>query len=198
MRCRSLPSFLRSLVWAVCLLLCSVAYAGYSARITAITLASGQTWGYATQYANYAPWEVPTASSGCFMAPSMGIVSQVAQYTYFPVYVDSIDAVGNWAGRAGYGLVVAVAGTYGVCNASPSGGSLPVFTGSASDPVVSGVLSVGGGAGSGGGGGSGGGSAEPFDPVLAGGVFAFFFVGVAGTWLLSQNIGLILSAIKKW
>lgn len=37
-----------------------------------------------------------------------------------------------------------------------------------------------------------------FDPVVAGGVFAFFFLGVAGTWLLSQNIGLILEAIKKW
>lgn len=37
-----------------------------------------------------------------------------------------------------------------------------------------------------------------FDAVAAGGVFAFFFLGVAGTWLLSQNIGLILEAIKKW
>lgn len=37
-----------------------------------------------------------------------------------------------------------------------------------------------------------------FDPAAAGGVFAFFFLGVAMTWFLSQNIGLILEAIKKW
>lgn len=37
-----------------------------------------------------------------------------------------------------------------------------------------------------------------FDPVAAGGVFAFFFLGVAGTWYLSQNLGLILEAVKKW
>jgi len=40
--------------------------------------------------------------------------------------------------------------------------------------------------------------AAEFDAVAAGGVFAFFFLGVAMTWLLSQNIGLILEAIKKW
>ncbi|KAF0162997.1 MAG: hypothetical protein FD157_3515 [Rhodocyclaceae bacterium] len=40
--------------------------------------------------------------------------------------------------------------------------------------------------------------APVFDPVAAGGVFAFFFVGVAGTWYLSQNLGLILEAVKKW
>lgn len=40
--------------------------------------------------------------------------------------------------------------------------------------------------------------APAFDPVAAGGVFAFFFLGVAGTWLLSQNLGLILEAVKKW
>lgn len=37
-----------------------------------------------------------------------------------------------------------------------------------------------------------------FDPVAAGGVFAFFFLGVAGTWFLAQNLGLILEAVKKW
>lgn len=37
-----------------------------------------------------------------------------------------------------------------------------------------------------------------FDPAAAGGVFAFFFLGVAGAWLLSKNIGLILEGIKKW
>jgi len=40
--------------------------------------------------------------------------------------------------------------------------------------------------------------APVFDPVAAGGVFAFFFLGVAGTWYLSQNLGLILEAVKKW
>jgi len=40
--------------------------------------------------------------------------------------------------------------------------------------------------------------AAVFDPVAAGGVFAFFFLGVAGTWYLSQNLGLILEAVKKW
>lgn len=40
--------------------------------------------------------------------------------------------------------------------------------------------------------------APVFDPVAAGGVFAFFFLGVAGTWYLSQNLGLILAAVKKW
>lgn len=40
--------------------------------------------------------------------------------------------------------------------------------------------------------------APDFDPVAAGGVFAFFFLGVAMTWLLSKNIGLILEGIKKW
>lgn len=40
--------------------------------------------------------------------------------------------------------------------------------------------------------------APVFDPVAAGGVFAFFFIGVAGTWYLAQNIGLILEAVKKW
>lgn len=40
---------------------------------------------------------------------------------------------------------------------------------------------------------------EPvFDPVQAGGIFVFFFVGVASTWYISENIGLILQAIKKW
>lgn len=37
-----------------------------------------------------------------------------------------------------------------------------------------------------------------FDPVAAGGVFAFFFLGVAGTWYLAENLGLILEAVKKW
>lgn len=40
--------------------------------------------------------------------------------------------------------------------------------------------------------------APVFDPVAAGGVFAFFFLGVAGTWYLAQNLGLILEAVKKW
>jgi len=40
--------------------------------------------------------------------------------------------------------------------------------------------------------------AAVFDPVAAGGVFAFFFLGVAGTWYLAQNLGLILEAVKKW
>lgn len=40
--------------------------------------------------------------------------------------------------------------------------------------------------------------APAFDPAAAGGVFAFFFLGVAMTWILSQNIGLILEAVKKW
>ncbi|MDZ4255493.1 MAG: hypothetical protein U1A72_23230 [Sulfuritalea sp.] len=40
--------------------------------------------------------------------------------------------------------------------------------------------------------------APVFDPVAAGGIFAFFFLGVAGTWVVSQNVGLILEAIKKW
>jgi hypothetical protein len=40
--------------------------------------------------------------------------------------------------------------------------------------------------------------APAFDPVAAAGIFAFFFLGVASTWLLSQNIGLIFTAIKKW
>lgn len=40
--------------------------------------------------------------------------------------------------------------------------------------------------------------APVFDPVAAGGVFAFFFLGVAGVWYLSQNLGLILEAVKKW
>lgn len=40
--------------------------------------------------------------------------------------------------------------------------------------------------------------APVFDAVAAGGVFAFFFLGVAGTWYLSQNLGLILEAVKKW
>lgn len=40
--------------------------------------------------------------------------------------------------------------------------------------------------------------APAFDPVAAGGVFAFFFLGVVMTWILSQNVGLILEAIKKW
>lgn len=40
--------------------------------------------------------------------------------------------------------------------------------------------------------------APEFDPVAAGGVFAFFFLGVAGTWYLAQNLGLILEAVKKW
>lgn len=40
--------------------------------------------------------------------------------------------------------------------------------------------------------------APVFDPVAAGGVFAFFFLGAAGTWYLSQNLGLILEAVKKW
>ncbi len=40
--------------------------------------------------------------------------------------------------------------------------------------------------------------APVFDPVAAGGIFAFFFLGVAGTWYLSQNLGLILEAVKKW
>lgn len=37
-----------------------------------------------------------------------------------------------------------------------------------------------------------------FDPVAAGGIFALFFVSVVTTWLVSNNIGLILEAIKKW
>lgn len=40
--------------------------------------------------------------------------------------------------------------------------------------------------------------APEFDAVAAGGVFAFFFLGAAGTWYLSQNLGLILEAVKKW
>jgi hypothetical protein len=39
---------------------------------------------------------------------------------------------------------------------------------------------------------------EPFDPVVAGGFFAVAFAGVLGTWILSQNIGLILEAVRKW
>lgn len=37
-----------------------------------------------------------------------------------------------------------------------------------------------------------------FDPAAAGGVFAFFFLGVAGTWYLAQNLGLILSAVRRF
>jgi len=37
-----------------------------------------------------------------------------------------------------------------------------------------------------------------FDSVAAGGIFAFFFLGVAMTWFLSKNLGLILEAVKKW
>lgn len=37
-----------------------------------------------------------------------------------------------------------------------------------------------------------------FDPSAAGAVFAFFFLGVAGTWYLSKNLGLILEAVKRW
>ena len=39
--------------------------------------------------------------------------------------------------------------------------------------------------------------APVFDPVAAGGVFAFFFLGVAGTSYLSQNLGLIVESVKK-
>lgn len=37
-----------------------------------------------------------------------------------------------------------------------------------------------------------------FDPAVAGSIFAVFFIGVVGTYLLSANIGLILEGIKKW
>lgn len=37
-----------------------------------------------------------------------------------------------------------------------------------------------------------------FDPAVGGSFFAVAFIGVLGTWILSQNIGLILEAIKKW
>lgn len=37
-----------------------------------------------------------------------------------------------------------------------------------------------------------------FDPAAAGGVFAFFFLGVAGLWYFSKNIGLILEAVRKF
>lgn len=40
--------------------------------------------------------------------------------------------------------------------------------------------------------------APQFDATAAGGVFAFFFLGVAGAWFLSKNLGLILEAVKKW
>lgn len=39
---------------------------------------------------------------------------------------------------------------------------------------------------------------QDFDPVVGGQFFAVAFVGVLGTWILAQNIGLILEAIKKW
>lgn len=38
----------------------------------------------------------------------------------------------------------------------------------------------------------------PFDAATAGAIFAFFFLGVAGSWVVAQNAGLILQAIKKW
>lgn len=37
-----------------------------------------------------------------------------------------------------------------------------------------------------------------FDPAAAGGVFSFFFLGVAGLWYFSKNIGLILEAVRKF
>ena len=39
---------------------------------------------------------------------------------------------------------------------------------------------------------------DAFDPVVAGSIFAIFFVGVVGSFLLAKNIGLIIEAIKRW
>jgi hypothetical protein len=127
--------------------------AGYAARITSITL-TGSSWGYATNWARYDAWVVPNHSSGCFVAPSMGVVQLAGEYTYFAVYIDSMDAVGNWSGRAGYYQSVAITGTYEGCTVAAQGGALPVFTGGASDPVVTGAIGPGAGSGGGGGGGS--------------------------------------------
>lgn len=41
-------------------------------------------------------------------------------------------------------------------------------------------------------------SLPEFDPVAAGGIFVFFFSGVAGLWYFSKNLGLILQAVRKW
>jgi len=39
---------------------------------------------------------------------------------------------------------------------------------------------------------------DAFDPAIAASIFAIFFVGVVGSFLLAKNIGLILEAIKRW
>lgn len=41
-------------------------------------------------------------------------------------------------------------------------------------------------------------ASDAFDPVVAGGVFAFFFLGAAGVWFFAKNLGLILQAVKDW
>lgn len=39
---------------------------------------------------------------------------------------------------------------------------------------------------------------DPFDPLVAGSIFAIFFIGVVGSFLVAKNIGLILEAIRRW
>lgn len=81
-------------------------------------------------------------------------------------------------------------GVVGTCTASAAGGSVPTYVGSVSEPAY-----VSGGIGTGGGGSY---AEEPFDYVKAAAVFSFFFSFVVGVWYFCKNIGMILSAIKRW
>lgn len=40
--------------------------------------------------------------------------------------------------------------------------------------------------------------AMPYDPVLGAALWSFALVFVLGSWLVANNAGMILSAIKRW
>lgn len=165
-------------------------WCGYLAMVAAAVLlwsSEARAGYYATIGAsNYSP-VVVGRSSGCLLTAGMAIQNasnvttsitsiDMTAHTFGAYYANTPSS--NWSG------------TVGTCTASPAGGTVPTYLGGVSEPAyVDGGIATGGG---------GGHAEEPFDYVKAAAVFGFFFSFVVGVWFFAKNIGLVLSAVRRF
>lgn len=165
-------------ILALALLLGSgVSHAGYYASITQTN--GGVYWGQLG------------ASSPCMLTVGMAI-SKVSNVSYAAsVVVTALDIEAHtWSAFNANNINLNVMGTYAACDSLPGGAIQPPMPSGVVDPgIVFGGVSGGSGAVT---------LEEPFDPLKASGLFAFFFSFIVGVWVFTKNLGLILNAVRRW
>lgn len=166
---------------------------GYVIALVLFALSLPASAGYyatASSVTPGAPYCAITSGQSTLCYLTIGMALQATGGTCTAGYVDMLDTESSTFHYRYVSNSAQISGSYASCEAQPLGGAQATFESSISDPSVTSTGVITGSTGSG--------TEEPFDPLKASALFAFFFSFVVGVWVFAKNLGLILNAVRRW